>query len=111
MPDALPAPPDLVDLQRHLDAARAELDTYVSEVSAARRLEFPDDEQIVERQTWPPEISERHLALRAAVATVATAATAVRQHPTMQQALREGCPPVTKQALKDAARTAEMPSQ
>lgn len=75
------------------------------------RLEFPDDEQIVERQTWPPEISERHLALRAAVATVATAATAVRQHPTMQQALREGCPPVTKQALKDAARTAEMPSQ
>ncbi|MFE2912804.1 hypothetical protein [Kitasatospora indigofera] len=108
MPDALPVPPDLVDLQRRLDAARAELDAYVEEVTAARRLEYPDPEQIVERQTWPAEISERHLALRAAVAA---AATAVRQHPTMQQALAEGCHPVTEQALKDAARAAEMPSQ
>ncbi|MFD0260887.1 hypothetical protein ACFXKJ_30490 [Kitasatospora indigofera] len=77
-------------------------------MSAARRLEFSDDEQIVERQSWPAEIGERHLALRAAVAV---AATAVRQHPTMQQALALGCHPVTEQALKDAARAAEMPSQ
>ncbi|OKI16649.1 hypothetical protein [Streptomyces sp. CB03911] len=101
MPDALPLPDDLITLQRALDAARAELDTYVEEVSAARRIEFPGEEQIVERQTWPANISDRHLALRAAVAA---AATAVRQHPTMQQALAEGCHPVTEQALKDAAR-------
>jgi hypothetical protein len=101
MPDALPLPDDLIALQRTLDAARAELDAYVEEVATARRLEYPDPEQVVERQTWPPDISERHLALRAAVAA---AATAVRQHPTMLQALRDGCHPVTEQALKDAAR-------
>ncbi|MCX5209835.1 hypothetical protein OG689_11115 [Kitasatospora sp. NBC_00240] len=104
MPDALPVPDDLIALQCVLDAARAELDVYVSETEAARRLEYPDPEQIVERQTWPAEISERHLALRAAAAA---AATAVRQHPTMQQALAEGCHPVTEQALKDAARAVD----
>lgn len=101
MPDALPVPPDLVALQRALEAARTALDTYVAKVEASRRLEYPGDEQIVERQTWPPDVSERHLALRA---TAADAATAVRHHPTMRQALAEGCHPVTEQALKDAAR-------
>jgi hypothetical protein len=103
MPDALPIPPDLIALQRALEAARAELDTYVATTEAARRLEYPDPEQIVERQTWPDDIRERHLALRAAAAE---AAAAVRHHPTMQQALREGCHPVTEQALKDTARGA-----
>jgi len=104
MPSALPIPPDLVDLQRHLDAARAELEAYVAEVEAARRAEYPDPAQIIERQTWPAEISERHLALRAAATA---AATAVRHHPTMQQALEERCHPVTEQALKDAARNVD----
>jgi len=104
MPSALPIPDDLVDLQRALDAARAELNAYVSETEAARRAEYPDPEQIIERQTWPADIRERHLALRAAATT---AATAVRHHPTMQQALAEGCHPVTEQALKDAARAVD----
>jgi hypothetical protein len=103
MPDALPVPDDLIALQCVLDAARAELDAYVEEVAVARRAEFPGEEQIVERQTWPDAVSERHLALRAAATA---AATAVRHHPTMQQALAQGCHPVTEQALKDAARAA-----
>lgn len=104
MPTALPLPDDLIDLQRALDAARAELDAYVADVEAARRAEFPNPEQIVERQTWPDAVRDRHLALRA---VVADAAAAVRHHPTMQQALAEGCHPVTEQALKDAARTVD----
>jgi hypothetical protein len=104
MPDALPVPADLVDLQRALDAARAELDAYVAKVSTARRLEYPDPEQIIERQTWPADLRDRHLALRAAVTA---AATAVRHHPTMQQALAERCHYATELALKDAARAVD----
>jgi hypothetical protein len=101
MPDALPPPDDLIALQRHLEAARAELAAYVAEAEAARRLEYPDPEQIVERQTWPAGLRDRHLALRA---VVTDAATAVRHHPTMQQALAQGCHYATELALKAAAR-------
>jgi hypothetical protein len=86
MPDALPLPADLIDLQRTLDAAR--------------RAEFPDPGQIVERQTWPAELDERLDILRA---LEADAGRAVRQHPVMVAALRDGYQQ-TERALQDAAR-------
>ncbi|MFC8447697.1 hypothetical protein [Kitasatospora sp. NPDC057223] len=104
MPDALPPPPDLIDLQRALDAARAELHGWLAETEAARRAEFPDPEQAVERGMWPDDLRARLADLRG---KQAAAFDAVRLHPTMQQALADGCHPVTERALKDAARAGD----
>ena len=101
MPDALPIPNDLIALQRALDAARAELGAWIAETEAARRLEYPDPEQSLERGIWPPDLQTRLAELRAAQTR---AFDAVRLHPTMQQALEDRCHQVTERALKDAAR-------
>jgi hypothetical protein len=104
MPDALPIPADLIDLQRALDAARAELHQFVAETEAARRAEYPDPEHVVERGSWPDDLRARLAELRAAQAS---AFDAVRTHPVMQQALDEGCHYATELALKAAARTVD----
>jgi hypothetical protein len=59
-------PDDLIQFQRAIDAARAAVDEYAAKISAERRAEFPDDEQIVERQTWAPEQDAELDRLRAA---------------------------------------------
>jgi hypothetical protein len=100
MPPALPIPDDLVDLQRALDAARAEKSAFVAEVQAARRLEFGAPGQIVERQTWPAGLDEKLDVLRA---LEADAARAVRRHPVMVAALA-GTYQQTERALQEAAR-------
>jgi hypothetical protein len=97
----MPCPRSGGDPARTLDAARAELHQFVAETEAARRAEYPDPEQVVERGSWPEDLRTRLAELRAAQ-TVAF--DAVRLHPTMQQALAEGCHYVTELALKAAAR-------
>lgn len=101
MPDALPIPDDLIALQRALDAARQDLAAYITATEVARRAEYPDPEQIVERGTWPADLRARLADLRAGQAA---ALTAVQQHPTMQQALEERCHYATELELKAAAR-------
>ncbi len=98
---ALPIPADLIDLQRALDAARAELAAFIAKVEAARREQFPAPEQVVERQTWPEGQYARREELRA----VAIAADdAVRTHPVMMCAMEEHRYEATEQALRAAAR-------
>ncbi len=104
MPDALPIPDDLIALQRALDAARAELGAWIAETEAARRLEYPAPEQILERGIWPDDLRARLADLRA---VRAAASTAVWHHPTIVQALEDRCHWATDEALKDAARRAD----
>lgn len=75
MPDF---PNDLLQLQRDIDAARLAADTYDQTIADERRVLFPDDEQIVERQTWPAEQTAELNRLRAAYEA---AARAKRAHP------------------------------
>ncbi|MDH6130353.1 hypothetical protein [Kitasatospora sp. GP82] len=100
MPEALPIPADLIDLQRALDSARGELYAYADTVTAERRAAFPDPEQIIERQTWTDEQNGRLAELREGERT---AAQAVRTHPTMAQAAAEKCHHQTDMALRRAA--------
>jgi hypothetical protein len=75
MPDF---PDDLLQLQRNIDAARLAADTYAQAIADERRVQFPDDEQIVERQTWPAEQDAELNRLRAAYEA---ATRAKRAHP------------------------------
>lgn len=101
MPDALPIPDDLVQLQRNRIAAENTLAGYVAEVDQRRREQYPAPEQLLERARWNPEESDELARLRAARDA---AALTVRQHPTLRQALAEGCWPQTWDALQSAAR-------
>jgi hypothetical protein len=103
VPEALPIPDGLVDLQRALNTARDELYSYVAQVEEERRAEFPGAEQVVERRTWPEEQNARADELREAERT---AARAIRTHPTMVQALAERCYHQTDVALREAAASA-----
>ena len=96
-------PADLITLEQRRTAALEELLTYSDGTSAQRRAEFPDPEQIVERQTWTPEQSARLGELRAAYTA---AAEAVRRHPVMVQALEERRHHATELALREAAKKA-----
>jgi hypothetical protein len=97
-------PDDLIQLQRAIAAARAAVDEYAAEVSAARRAEFPDDEQIVERQTWTPEQDAELERLRAAFMA---ACRAKWDHPAVQQAEVEKTLRELDKKLITAARTQE----
>ncbi|WP_329501519.1 hypothetical protein [Kitasatospora herbaricolor] len=107
MPDALPIPADLLALRRARDAAWAELNTYVAEVEALRREQYPDPEQTDVRAMWEPEQRKRLAELRAARDA---AVLAVRRHPTMVRALAEGCWAATDVALFRAAEPAPEPA-
>jgi hypothetical protein len=104
VPEALPIPADLVDLQRTVTAARDELYEYIAQVEAERRAQFPEPTQIVERRTWPEGQIARADELREAERT---AARAIRTHPTMVQALAERCYHQTDVALRKAATEAQ----
>jgi hypothetical protein len=79
-------PDDLIPIQRAIDAARAAVNKYAAEVSAQRRAEFPDDEQIVDRQTWTPEQDAELDRLRGAYMA---ACRAKWDHPAVRQAEAE----------------------
>ncbi|MFI6446600.1 hypothetical protein [Kitasatospora sp. NPDC050543] len=89
MPDALPIPDDLIALQRALEAARAELFEYSAQVTA----EYPG-------QALPEEQAARLNALREGERQ---AGAAMRQHPTMREALAGHCHHQTDMALRAAA--------
>ncbi|OKI25153.1 hypothetical protein [Streptomyces sp. CB03911] len=92
-----PTPPDPAPVLPAGPAAQEVL-AYSDRVSAERREQFPDPEQIIERQTWPPEQSAALEELRAAYQA---AAAAVRHHPVMARALEERCYYATEQALRE----------
>ncbi|GGV47614.1 hypothetical protein GCM10010495_76610 [Kitasatospora herbaricolor] len=107
MPDALPIPADLLDLRRARDGAWAELNAYVAQIEALRREQYPDPEQTDVRARWEPEQRERLTELRAARDA---AVLAVRRHPTMVQALAEGCWAATDTALFHATEPTPEPA-
>lgn len=83
MSDATDLPDDLLDLERARVEARRLLDEYVCTVEVQRRRELPDEEQLLERRTWPADANERHAELQAAYRA---AAEAVRAHPLLIEA-------------------------
>lgn len=103
MPDALPLPDDLIELQRRRLAAWATLGDYTHEVETRRRAAYPLPEQVVERCTWTAEETARYDELRAVHDELMWQ---VRRHPTIVQALAERCWPQTWDALQVAARDA-----
>ncbi|WP_042377203.1 hypothetical protein [Streptacidiphilus melanogenes] len=101
MPDALPAPDDLVQLQRELDAADNALADFAQSKTAEYRARFPEPRQALQRARWTEEDIEEFGRLRQ---TVQDLRTAVRQHPTTVRAHAVGCARETAQARKVAAR-------
>ncbi|MCC9307664.1 hypothetical protein LN042_11215 [Kitasatospora sp. RB6PN24] len=101
MPDALPIPDDLVQLQRDRIAAENALAEYVTAVETRRRAAYPEPEQVVHRVTWTDEESARYKQLRAARDDLMWQ---VRRHPTIARAFEERCWPQTWEALQAAAR-------
>jgi hypothetical protein len=101
VPDALPLPPDLVQLQAERLAAEAALAEFTNRVERDRRERFPSPEQIVERRTWSTEENAEHGRLQVERDRLAAA---VRQHPTIVQAHADRCWPQTWDALQSAAR-------
>ncbi|WP_042400262.1 hypothetical protein [Streptacidiphilus carbonis] len=108
MPDALPIPDDLIQLQRAYDQATAELNEHVARVTAEQKERFPDPpgvihdaDQALLRATWSDEDNAMLDQLRAAqVAALA----AMNQHPVMRQAMAEGQWPAIQEARQKAAR-------
>lgn len=76
-------PADLIDLERARVDARRLLDEYVCTIEVQRRAEFPGEEQLLERRTWPAEANERHAQLQA---SYRAAGDAVRAHPLLIEA-------------------------
>ncbi|GAA1977524.1 hypothetical protein [Kitasatospora viridis] len=101
MPDALPIPPDLVQLQRTRIAAETAVAEYISRVDAQRRELHPDPEQALERAAWSEDESAELGRLRAERDEFGRA---VRQHPVLVQAREQGVLWPTWDALQDATR-------
>jgi hypothetical protein len=76
-------PDDLLDLERARVDARRVLDEFVCAVEVRQRAEFPTEEQLLERRTWPATDEEQHAVLQAAYRR---AADAVRAHPMLVEA-------------------------
>lgn len=101
MADALPIPDDLVQLQRELDTATAELGAYTQAKITEYRERFPLPEQVVDRARWTEEDTAESQRLRAAQLALVMA---IHRHPVTQQALAEGHGWQVEQARKKAAR-------
>ena len=71
-------PHDLLALERARVDARRALDEFVCQVEIRQRTQFPAEEQIVDRRTWPAPDEQRRAELQAAYKA---AADAVRAHP------------------------------
>lgn len=101
MPDALPAPDDLVQLQRELDAADNALADFAQSKTAEYRARFPEPGQALQRARWAAEDIAEFGRLRE---TVQELRMAVRQHPVTVLSHAVGCARETAQARKIAAR-------
>lgn len=88
MPDALPIPPDLIQLQRAYDTADAEVNRFVAETDAGG-------------EPWTDEQNGELNRLRA---VRLDAVRAMHRHPVMVQARAEGCSQQTEAARRAAAR-------
>lgn len=101
MPEPLPIPDDLVQLQRRRIAAETAVAEYITTVDARQRELYPDPEQVLERATWGEAESAELARLRADRDQLSRA---VRQHPVMTQAREQGVLWPTWDALQDATR-------
>lgn len=88
MPDALPIPADLAQLQRDYDTADAEVNRFVAHVDAAGE----------------PWTDEQHGELNRLRAARNELVMAMQRHGTMVQARAGGCYQQTVQARRAAAR-------
>jgi hypothetical protein len=88
MPDALPVPDDLVQLQRDYDTADTEVNRFVTQVDA----------------TGEPWTDEQNGELDRLRAIRLDAVRAMHRHPTMVQARAEGCSQQTEAARRATAR-------
>lgn len=90
MPDALPIPADLAQLQRDYDTADAEVNRFVAHVHAAGE----------------PWADEQHSELNRLRGVRNELVMAMQRHDTMVQARAGGCYQQTVQARRVAARAA-----
>jgi hypothetical protein len=112
MPDALPIPDDLIQLQRDYDAAQRAVDQFVGEVDAGIGLADVADVDAIAHTPGPEEppvrhewTEEQHARLNELRQVRQAAMLAMHRHPTMVQARAEGCSQQTEQARRAAART------
>lgn len=101
MPEPLPIPADLAQLQRDRIAAETAVAEYITTVDARRRELYPGPEQSLDRGIWSDDESAELGRLRAERDRLGRA---VRQHPVMVQAREQGVLWPTWDALQDAAR-------
>ena len=111
MPDALPIPDDLIQLQREYDQAHAAVQQYVAEVDAGiGRADQADVDEIAHtpgpeeppvRHEWT---EEQHAELDRLREVRQAAMLAMHRHPAMVQARKEGCSRQPEQARRKAAR-------
>lgn len=113
MPDALPIPDDLTQLQRDYDAAQAAVDQYVAEVDAGIGLSDVADVDAIAHTPGPVEPpirhewnEEQHAHLNELREVRQAAMLAMHRHPTMVQARAQGCSQQTELARRATARTA-----
>ncbi|WP_042426672.1 hypothetical protein [Streptacidiphilus anmyonensis] len=96
-----PRPPDLIDPQRALHAARQAAQDHGNKVAAERRELFPGEDQWRERAVWPEDGPERAELARLRAERDALWGQ-IRHHPVMEQARAEGCAKETGFALQKA---------
>jgi hypothetical protein len=96
VPDALPVPDDLVQLQHAYDTAYAEVNRFVASIDLPGH---PPAAWTDDQRNHLEELRAAHL----------EAVLALHRHPTMAQARQTGCSHQTELARKKAARKAEEP--
>lgn len=94
-------PDDLIQIQRDLYAARVAVDEYAAAVAEERRAQFPDPEQVVERQTDSPEQRAELGRLRAAYMA---AFERKWEHPLLVQAREDRTYKKLDEQMREAAR-------
>ena len=111
MPDALPIPADLADLQRSYDEADAAVQRFVAEVDAGiGRADFADIDEIArtpgpeEPPVQHPWTDQQHEELDQLRSIRLDAVMAMHRHPTMVQAREQGCYQQTMRARQASAR-------
>jgi len=97
-------PDDLIQIQRDLFAARRAVDGYARAVADERRAQFPDPEQVVERQTDSPEQRAELERLRAAYMA---AFEAKWEHPLLAQAREDRTYKTLDEKLRKVAAEAD----
>jgi hypothetical protein len=101
VPDPLPIPADLAELQADRIAAETAVAEHIADVETRRREQYPDAEQSLQRGTWSEDEGAELERLRAERDQLGRE---VRQHPVMVQAREGGSFWPTWDALQEAAR-------